>query len=378
MKKIAILLIIVSNIVANSFAFAETSYPLINAAEKSGITPSESTKKWMKKWNGLDLEDSSQYIFPNLSGTTSVNLKVAKIDPKDPKGFKSLGSFVTVNEAANPNAEIAYFNLSVILGVDAIFRPAIRYELGNRAKLEFKNLLISTKLNGKIRNQNKDNILKAINNFPNLPMKGCLKAKKDDLITEIEDMVKTTWLSSTKINYKHPILKFIQASNEQPKKGDRIILKRDFEGDAFTLAREFSILLTLDTVFGQYDRFSGGNIIVRKDELNNSHFYATDNGGADIVDSSKMALEMTQKFSRFDKDIILKLKELNNFLNNPSIGYLGYSNTEAFIADLGLYFQYTPERYLNGLKKNLEILLHHVEESEEKYGEKIYFSKDNL
>lgn len=376
MKSYGIMALLLVSFISVRSAEGSTYNALIKNAEKSGIALSSSTIKWMKKWNEIDLEDANLYTFPALSGTTSVNLKVAKKDAKDTSGFKSLGSFVTVNEAANPNAEIAYFNLSVILGVDSFFRPAIRYELGNRGKEEFRKLLVSTKLVGAIRNNNKERILKSISNYPNENLKGCLKAKKEENIHELEDMVKTKWPSAGRLNYKHPILKLIQAQNEQPKIGDRILLRKDFEGDAVTLAREFSIILTLDTVFGQYDRFSGGNIVLSRDEMNNAHFYATDNGGAEIVDSVASAKDMTERFSRFDRTVILKLKELNNFLNNPASGYLGYTSAEAFIFDLGLYFRYPPERYLDGLKKNLAVLLHHVHESEERFGDKIYFNTE--
>lgn len=354
-----------------ALAEAQNFDTILQNVKDSGHELSPVTKKWMKKWRDLDLEDTNQYIFPEISGTTSVNLKIGKIDLNDTNGYKSFGSFVTVNEAANPNAEIAYFNLAVILKADHFFRPVMRYELGDRAKQEFKKILENAVLKGKMRNENKERILKAINNEGNLL--GCLKAKKEEFTTELEDMVGTSWLNRDKILKTHTVLKFLQAKNKQPSPLEKIALLAGYTGNALDLAREFSIILTLDVVFGQYDRFSGGNVVIMKDEKGLAHFYATDNGGSDVVNSVRHAQVTTEIFNRFDRKVILKLKELYQFLNDPSVGFLGYTNAETFVVDLGLYFNNSPAKYVAALKTNLAVLLQHVHESEEKYGNEIYF-----
>lgn len=348
--------------------------PILNAIENSGARLSPTTLKWMKKWKGIDLEDASVFSFKELSGSSSINLKIQKIDASDEKGFKAYGSFVAVNEAANPNSEIGSFNLAAIVGADSFYRPTIPYSLGKRAQAEFKNLLATLPISGSMKIANKKRILSNLEKGALLP--GCIKAKKDDTEIAIESMLVKGWRGSTSLNPNHAVMKFLQAGNPQPKKGDTILMHPNYTGDALTLAREFSTILTIDAVFGQYDRFSGGNIVLMKDENNSTHFYATDNGGADIVNSVAATKITLRSVSRFDKKVILKIKEMYAFLHNPAVGFLGYTDANKFIIDLGLYFDHKPERYVKALKDNTAVLLQKVSESEVVYGEKAYFEEE--
>lgn len=350
------------------------NFKILNAieAEKGKLAPS--TKKWMKKWKDMNLEDTALFTLAEISGTTSINIKVQKKDATDEKGYKSYGSFVTTNEAANPNAEIAYFNLAAIVGADSFYRPAVRYELGPKAKVTFKKVLTATPVKGVMRTNNKKNILKALEKPVDL--RGCVKAKKEDFSVELEDMVGPSVPGMLPLKATHPVVKFIRGNSVAPKRGDTIQLKNLYIGDALTLSREFSIMMTLDVVFGQYDRLSGGNVVIMKDENQVAHYYATDNGGAYVVASTGNALKTAKSFSRFDKKTILKLQELHAFLQNPALGFLGYKDAKAFVVDLGLYFDMTPERYVGALKDNLTILLNRVKESEKQYGSQAYFPEE--
>jgi hypothetical protein len=88
----------------------------------------------------MDLDDSAKYQYTELSGSTSINLRVHTVGA-DPK---PRGSFVPRNGAANPNTEIAYFNMAALVGWDKIYRPAAWYELGSIASAGFKKLIDST------------------------------------------------------------------------------------------------------------------------------------------------------------------------------------------------------------------------------------------
>ncbi|NOT80202.1 MAG: hypothetical protein HOP07_14505 [Bacteriovoracaceae bacterium] len=229
------------------------------------ILLSKNTKKWMKRWKNVDLDDLSTFQFKELSGTTSVNLKIHKIDPTDPKGTKSYGTFLGLNDSGNPNTEIAYFQLAAILGVDHLYRPALRYYLGAKAQSEFKKLLLSAEFSGKMRNLNKEFLLKEI--AKNKPLEGALKAKKDESSIEFESAVMTARFSKKLIlNNKYPFLKALSANEAQPRKGEKNTILKDYIGDEFELSKEFSNQLILDVIFGQYDRFSGGNVVISKDE----------------------------------------------------------------------------------------------------------------
>ena len=346
-------------------------FTILEAIENSGGVLSKNTKKWMKKWNQINLEDSSKFQFNELSGSTSINLKIQKIDLTDPKGYKAYGSFLTVNESGNPNSEIAYFNLAAILGVDRMFRPAIRYELGPVASLAFMKLIKASSINGQQRSGNKKRILRAIHSGS--PLLGCIKAKKSESTQSYESMTKSGRKSNGSLSPSDSIVKFIQASKQQPISGDIVFLKKNYSGDALELSREFSILLTLDSIFGQYDRFSGGNITLEKDDLEMAHFVAVDNGGAEIVDSQYLVKKTVKLFSRYDRNVINKIQEFYQFLEYPSQPFLGYTSPEKIIVDMGMYFLKSPAAYLSAIKANIKILLNEVQNNENRYGANAYF-----
>lgn len=353
-------------------ALPNSPFEIINRLESSGAKLAKHTLSWRKKWTDVDLEDSSRFELHELSGSTSINLKVRKIDPSDSKGYKSLGSFVTRNGAANPNTEVAYFNLAAILGWDHMFRPAVPYILGPKGSAKFRSLIQSTAIRGKLRLENKDRILQAIGSGN--PLKGCLKAKNPDSQISLDAIVSPSVAPNGAPKSSHPLIAFVQASNSKPKAGTPMTLKTGYVGDSLELARQVSVLMTFDSIFGQWDRYSGGNYTVDKDEDTGVAFiYSTDNGGADFGKKPSWVERNVNWFSRYDRPTIAKLRDLYAFLENPAKGYLGYTNAEAFLVDLGLYFEFAPSVYLERFKRNLKIVLDRVAANEAKYGEAAYF-----
>jgi hypothetical protein len=204
------------------------------------------------------------------------------------------------------------------------------------------------------------------------PVKGCVKAKKSEGDVSVDAMANTGAAPNGAPKSSHSVIASLQASNPKPKAGVAVTLKTGYVGDALELAREYSVIMTLDTVFQQWDRYSGGNIVIRKDENGRAHFYATDNGGADIGKTTGWVERNLGWFSRYDRNTIARLKEINAFLENPSKGYLGYTNAEAFVTDLGLWFELKPEVYVERLKRNLKLLLAKVDSVEAKHGSGAY------
>ncbi len=98
-------------------------------------------------------------------------------------------------------------------------------------------------------------------------------------------------------------------------------------------------------------------------------FYATDNGGADVSSHLDRNIGL---FSRYDHRVIDDLKALNTFLSNPAGGFLGYTNAELFVVDLGLYREHSPPEYVNRLKSNLDFFLRHVSGLEAAHGSMLY------
>jgi hypothetical protein len=353
---------------ASANAYVIESFPILERVEASGQALDPETVHWMKKWKGLDLEDPI-HSFSDLGGSTSITLKIRKADPDKPDG-KSMGSFVPRNGAGNPNTGTAYFNLAAILGYDGIFRPGVRYEAGPRATAALKSLIDRSTIKGQNRLENKTLILKNI--AAGGPLKGYVKASSTKGAIALNAIVDPHGSSNGGPRLSHPVIASLQASNPKPKAGTSLTLAKGFTGDALQLAREYSVIMTLDAVLGQWDRYSGGNLAIRNDDKGVAHFYAVDNDGADIGSSTGWSQRDLSWFSRYDRRTIQRLKEIYAFLNNPQSGFLGYTNAETFVVDLGLYFEIPTAVYLERLKRNLKLTLDRVAAVEAKYGDAAY------
>ena len=106
-------------------------FPILDRLLAQGTALSAVTRDWMKKWRGMDL-DSAEYEFKELSGSTSINMKIRKIDPADPQGYKSRGTFVPLNGAANPDAEICTLTLRLFWVTTAFSARRLGTNLGRR------------------------------------------------------------------------------------------------------------------------------------------------------------------------------------------------------------------------------------------------------
>jgi hypothetical protein len=344
-------------------------YPILEALQAKGQTLAPDTTDWMKKWKGMNLDDSANYQFKELSGSTSINMKIEKIDTSDPKGYKSRGSYIPHNSAANPDVEIGASQLGAILGFDSIYRPAAPYELGPVGSKALKSLIDSAHISNRQRLENKANILKAIQT--GMPLKGCVKAKKDDTNVALDEIANTHAAPNGAPNSSHPIIRLLQASSPQPVQGKTVTLKNGYVGDELELAREFSVIMLIDAVTQQWDRYSGGNVVIRKDDQGHAHFYATDNGGADI--SSSWSPRNLNWFSRFDRSAVQKLTDIKKFLDAPATGYLGYTDPKAFVVDLGFYSLMGADVYAQRLTRNIGFVLDYVKATETKFGNAAYF-----
>ena len=365
----AIVFVIFSNTaIAQTQGDTIKTFPILERLQRQGQTLAPETQKWMKRWYGTNL-DAPDFDYQEISGTSSLNLKVRKKDPTNADGYTAYGTYVTLNDSAHFDAEIAYFNLAAILGHDDIFRPTVRYALGTRAKQGFKKLLLSMSLAGMddIRLTNRRAILKEL--AKPTPLKGCLKAKKLDSNIAY-DAIANVKRYSPIIN--NPIIASLQATNPQPAVSKKLQLLPGYTGNALQLAREFSIIMTLDAVFSQWDRYSGGNVVLSKDKFGAAHFYATDNGGTEISRETVLVKQSLGYFSRYDRHTINQLKILYHFLNQPSRGYLGYTNAEKFVVDLGLYSEFKPAVYVQLLKRNLALVLQRVIANEHQFGKNAY------
>jgi hypothetical protein len=349
----------------------QISFPILTSLQKNGWTPSADTIKWMKNWQGIDLEQTNVYSLPKLSGSSSVNLKIRKVDATDSSASKAMGIFLAPNSSGNPPAELAYFNMAAVLGWDSIVRPAARYELGPKASQEFLALIQAGPISADQRN-NADNIIKLINAGP--PLQGCLKAEKDKTAGDVDSMCDPKLGTNGGPNFTSPVIASLQTSNSAPVHGTSLEVIPGYTGDAFQLALEYSVVMTLDAIFQQDDRYSGGNIGIRKDAFGQAHFYASDNGGAYLQDDSSKVTTNLSWFSRYDRNSINELRKIDDFLAHPGKEYLGYTDPVKFVTDLGFYFETDPAVSKTRLQRNIEMLLNRVDSFKTATGNPAYLN----
>ncbi|MEZ4815238.1 MAG: hypothetical protein R3A80_08560 [Bdellovibrionota bacterium] len=338
-----------------------------------GIWPRANHISQVEDLKAVDLEQVDQFNF-ELAGQTSVNLSAKKRD----NSVKV--SFVTRNEAANANSEIAYFNLARILGVDKLFRAAVPYTLGRNASRTFAALIER----GSFRGMRAKNATEIAERLQSNSLKGCLKEKKRGQAVVVNEISSD---NAPKLRYQ--LISDLQANNPQPSDNNKTSMRGitknergsqvgiDVWAPRATIARQYSILMTLDAVFGQWDRYSGSNIGFRlkKDTQNNEvEVYSTDNGGADFW-GTKWTLRQASWFSRYDKQVILDLQKIYSFLSGQARSLRSerlqktWTDPEEFVVDLGLYYEASPASYVKNLTKNLGAFLAVVERNVSSAGE---------
>jgi hypothetical protein len=350
----------------NAYADTVKTFPILERLKSQGKPLATETTKWMNRWRGIDL-DNPVFKLDELSGSTAVYLKIRKPDASVKDGSIAYGTFASQGGSSNPYSELAYFNLAAILGHDGLFRPAVRYALGSRARQAFKLLLDNTAIPKGNRLDNKNWVLRDI--ATGKPLKGCLKAKKLDTNKAYDAIADIKNNLPRKTN---PIIAALQAGNPQPKSSQKFEPLLGYKANLLQLTREYSIIMTLDVIFQQWDRYSGANVVLATDKTGIAHFYSTDNGGATLDKDPAQVLLNLKAFSRYDRKTIQQLRTLYGFLVSPSKGFLGYKNAEAFVVDLGLYDGLKPAQYLAILKQNLRLLLNQVANVERQFGNKAY------
>lgn len=361
--------ILSSALTNNVHADTIQTFPILEKLQSQGRPLAQETIKWMNRWRGVNLDDPS-FIMNTLSGGTSVYLKIQKPDSTTADGYKAYGIFGSSNGSNNPYSELAYFNLAAILGYDYIFRPNVRYSLGPRGSQAFKSLLEKADITEELRLKNKIRVLQDITSGK--PLKGSIKAHKLSSNIAYNDIADRQAFPNGLPKISNPIITALQATHTQPSPYKQLELIKGYKNNSLQFAREYSVIMTLDVIFQQWDRYSGDNVVLAKDKAGAAHFYSTDNGGATLEKDPSQVLLNLKQFNRYDRKTIYQLKLLYNFLINPARGFLGYKNAEAFVVDLGLYDDLKPSEYVAILKRNLRLLLNQVAKVERQVNNDAY------
>jgi hypothetical protein len=280
------------------------------------------------------------------------------------KNGKTVGSFIwrrSRGNSGNPNTEIAYFNMARILGFENIVRPAVPFKIGPRAITEYEKLLKNDPINNQQRQDNRSATLEFIQTNPG-EMRGGLKCKKPKSTEEYNEIV-----GNDGPNMDDPIMRLVQADQPMPAAEVTIKIKNKiYKASAVDTGRAWSNLMVLDAIFGQWDRFSQGNVTVVT-ENDTFALFSTDNGGADF--GQTWPERNVGWFSRYDANTVARLKQLSAFLEGQATEFGGYTDPKVFVVDLGLFQEDSPANYVKKLSRTCKLMLAAVQESISSHGE---------
>lgn len=298
--------------------------------------------------NALDLE-GTEYTLEYKSTGTSVGFKLLKDKDK-------VGKWVPPNSATDLESQVVYYELSKFFEMNDIVVPSTYFTIKTNAIAKFKKMLEGANEKNKWRKINRDASLTTISKNPH-SFEGVLTAqvKNDAEAIGVADSESNT------INSSHKIAQFIRADGPMPSKDKEITLKglKTTDGkipksNELALAREFSKIMVVDILTGQWDRWSGGNVEAKYDKKTlGLHFSARDNGGGSMMGTSHLN-KYFGIVTRFDKKQIQKVELLLKYLkedpNAVAKAIKLRSNTKHLLA-------------------RVEKLLEHVKE----HGEKAFF-----
>ncbi len=238
-------------------------------------------------------------------GGTSVGLKIDRGDEK-------FGKWLPRNSAGNPEAQVVSYQLGRFLGMSELVMPSAYYKLDGTALSMFKKLLQGAPERNRWRRENRDTNLADIAQNPS----GIMGVFTPALEPKSQEVIGLANPSANTINSADPIARFIRADGPVPSASRRMSL-RGIKGGSeseLELAREFSQIMALDILTGQWDRWSGGNVEATTDG-SRVYFTARDNGGASMNGPGAFA-KYSRIVTRFDRAQIERLEKLVQLLSD--------------------------------------------------------------
>jgi hypothetical protein len=261
----------------------------------------------------LDL-GSSDYVLEYKKTGTSLGLKVFS-------GDKSFGKFQPPSASKNPEAQIVAYRLGQFLHMGTIVVPSGAYVLNEGLVAQFHSMLLSVTETQSLRAENQRNLLAAIEKDPTRLAGAFTPHIKKWEVKDLSDSITNT------INPLSPIADWIRAEGPMPSANHFITLKgvRVKEKGAklpteseLELAREFSKILVLDILCGEWDRWSGGNIEATIDPATGRlAFFDRDNGGASLTGVGNIDATL-RVVSRFDRGQIKRVERLLEILKGSN------------------------------------------------------------
>jgi hypothetical protein len=241
---------------------------------------------------------------------TSVGMKIER-------DGKKIGKWAPNQSATNVEGQVVAYHLARFLGMSEIVMPSAYFRITGRALATFKRMLESAPEKNKWRRINRDEILQKIARNPS-SLTGVYMAH---LKTDNPEVRGLAAAESNTINSSHPIAQFIRASAPMPStrmmslagiksRDGRIPYASELE-----LARQFSKIMVLDILTGQWDRWSGGNVEAGYDG-DRVFFFARDNGGSSMNGPGTFK-KYSSIVTRFDRGQYERLQHLAAVLKQP-------------------------------------------------------------
>ena len=238
-------------------------------------------------------------------GGTSVGLKIDQ-------GNEKLGKWLPRNSAGDPESQVVSYQLGRFLSMSELVMPSAYYKLDGAALSIFQKMLQSSRETNRWRRENRDLNLAAIAQNPS----GLTGVFTPYLEPKSEEVIGLANPSANTINSADPIARFIRADGPAPSASRRMSLRGIKGGNEseLELARQFSQIMVLDILTGQWDRWSGGNVEAATDG-SRVYFVARDNGGASMSGPGTFA-KYSRIVTRFDRDQIQRLERLVQLLSD--------------------------------------------------------------
>ncbi len=303
---------------------------------------------------GLDLGCPECSLSYKDSGTSvGMKLKIAG---------KKAGKWVPRCSATNPEAQVVSYHMARFLGMSEFVVPSAYLRAKGSALSQFKTMLNSARERNKWRLKNRNESLAAIS-----------ASKADGLLGVYTPQMKGGSLEAkgianppaNTINRTHAIARFIRADGPMPSPGRLISLdgvvkpkERAPTESELELSRQFSKIMVLDMLLGQWDRWSGGNVEAGIDGAR-VYFVARDNGGASVSGTSHMA-KYKGIVTRFDRDQIERVRQLSELLASPATAV-------EMASRLGV------RSSRHSLLERAKQILEHVKAQERAHGSRAYF-----
>lgn len=314
----------------------------------------------------LDLDDPAwrlEYKKPTPDGS-SIGMFIGRgSEPTD-------RSFVPTNPSSIPEAEVVSYRLARFLGVSRNYYPVDYYRLGPKAQARFRDMVVNARDPDEDAANNRRIVLDDLKAHPTALL-GIYRLKPKTKMYAVRSLG-----TDGSFDQGTTLAREISAAGPMP--GDtRIALDGVVGGrpgyptpteTRVELARQLSTIFVIDQLLGQWDRF-WNNLEASGDKTGRLKLVARDNGGATLDDWE--GYEAYGRWvSRFDRDLVRRLTQLNAFLKGEVKEFAGYSSPEAWRTAAGFL---APASFDTFAKKLSMLIDKRIPALVVRYGDKAYF-----